>query len=284
MSELIIMIGLSASGKSTVAKNLAENTNTFVVSTDKIREELSFYEDQSKNDKVFKIFHNRIKDGLLKGYTMVADATNITMKSRRPLIEIGKMTRSKITAVVVAKRFYDCLIDNNFREHPVPEDVIRNQITKFQIPFYNEGFDDIVINKVHTEYPSFIIANNMFDFDQKTKYHTDNLSEHSEKVFMKFNKKYSNLDLGAIYHDCGKPYCQTFDKYGQAHYYGHANIGAYILMTYFKNASLDDLFLVNYHMLPFDWNNQLTKNKYIKILGREKYNMLLYFNECDKIR
>lgn len=285
MIKLIIIVGLSGSGKSTIAKKIVDKEDAIIVSSDSIREELSFYEDQSRNDEVFKIFHERIKNGLHSGKSVIADATNITIKSRKQIIKIGKQEDAFICAYVVAKRFYDCMIDNQLREHAVPDEVLRKQIMRFQIPFYEEGFDAIEIDKLNYEYfPVYEIANNMDDFDQKTKWHTDTLGVHSEKVFMSFNKKYSNFDLAVIYHDCGKPYCQTFDEDGQAHYYGHENIGAYILMTYFQTATLEDIFLVNYHMMPFTWIEDKTKEKYKKLFGKDKYEMLLYFNECDRAR
>ena len=64
--KLWIMVGLSGSGKSTVAKEIAVmEENTIIVSSDAIREELTGkVEDQTKNDEVFKIFHKRIRKGL----------------------------------------------------------------------------------------------------------------------------------------------------------------------------------------------------------------------------
>ena len=52
---LYIMCGLSGSGKSTIATQIAnENPNTVIVSSDAIREELTGNEnDQSKNEDVF---------------------------------------------------------------------------------------------------------------------------------------------------------------------------------------------------------------------------------------
>lgn len=85
---LWIMCGLSGSGKSTIAAQIAnENPNTIIVSSDAIREELTGNEnDQSKNEDVFKIFHKRIREYLIKEINVIADATNLTMKSRRAIL------------------------------------------------------------------------------------------------------------------------------------------------------------------------------------------------------
>lgn len=60
------MCGLSGSGKSTIAAQIAnENLNTIIVSSDAIREELTGnYKDQEHNEEVFKILHNRIRKNL----------------------------------------------------------------------------------------------------------------------------------------------------------------------------------------------------------------------------
>lgn len=63
--KLIVMCGLSASGKSTIAKELAIKHNACIVSSDSIREEICRdVADQSKNEELFKIFHKRIREYL----------------------------------------------------------------------------------------------------------------------------------------------------------------------------------------------------------------------------
>ena len=77
-----VLVGLSGSGKSTIATQIAnENPNTVIVSSDAIREELTGnYEDQEHNEEVFKIFHDRIRKNLENKKNVIADATNLTMK------------------------------------------------------------------------------------------------------------------------------------------------------------------------------------------------------------
>lgn len=63
----------------------------------------------------------------------------------------------------------------------------------------------------------------------------------------------------------------------------------YTIPSNIKNLITDDFlldccFLINYHMMPFNWNTEKTKNKWKNIFGEEKYNMLLRFHECDKAR
>ena len=143
---LHIMIGLSASGKSTKAKELAIKHNSIIVSSDAIRGEFGDVIDQSNNNEVFKIFHQRIKDNLLKGISVIADATNISMKSRRQIFETVKNIDCEIIGYVLTKRVDDCITDNIYREYPVPHHVIQKQMMNYQIPFYEEGFDNIIVD------------------------------------------------------------------------------------------------------------------------------------------
>ena len=99
--------------------------------------------------------------------------------------------------------------------------------------------------------------------------------------------------MATKYHDMGKLYTQTFDENGVAHYYGHENIGAYMMLVYevanqhslFVNHNIGDIaFYINYHMLPFHWK-PISKcdNKWIKIMGHKKYENLWSMHIADLV-
>ncbi|MCD7954396.1 MAG: AAA family ATPase [Lachnospiraceae bacterium] len=145
--NLYLMVGLSASGKSSIAREIAAGEDALIVSSDTIRGELSGGNcaDQSRTNEVFRIFNQRIRDGLRAGRTVVADATELTMKARRSLLGGVNGLAKTVCACVVIKPVEDCIRDNPLRKYPVPEKVIRRQAEGFQIPFYEEGFDEIRI-------------------------------------------------------------------------------------------------------------------------------------------
>jgi predicted kinase len=58
------MIGLPASGKSSIAKKIAKSEDAVIVSSDDIRKELGNINDQSKNEKVFEIAEKRLKNNI----------------------------------------------------------------------------------------------------------------------------------------------------------------------------------------------------------------------------
>ena len=118
---LWVMCGLSGSGKSTIAKQLAqEHENTVIVSSDSVRKELTGdYENQDHNEEVFKIFHKRIREALENNINVIADATNITMKSRRAILENVKGIDCHKVAYLIPKPFEQCKADNlNEKSNP----------------------------------------------------------------------------------------------------------------------------------------------------------------------
>lgn len=296
-----ILVGLSASGKSSIAEGLAKFHNADLVSSDAIRGELSFVEDQSRNEEVFNIFHKRIRDGLNAGRSVVCDATNLTMKSRRQIIDIAKhIPNVEIVCVLMATPWETCVERDKERSRSVGAEVLRKQIMKFQIPFYEEGFDDIVVVRtMPQDYDTGgwlgNIRERMENFDQKNPHHEHLLGEHCDRVFYKFSEieAYLKYSHGALFHDMGKLKTQTIDDKGVAHYYNHENVGAYDYFIYkfysndyvakrYRDIMLNDVFLINYHMMPFTWKMNKTINKYKKIFGEEKTEMLIYFNELDR--
>lgn len=64
MSKFYMMIGLPASGKSSIAKKIAKSEDAVIVSSDDIRKELGNINDQSQNEKVFEIAEKRLKNNI----------------------------------------------------------------------------------------------------------------------------------------------------------------------------------------------------------------------------
>lgn len=291
---LYVMVGLSGSGKSSIAKEIAKTSeNTIIASSDAIREELTGkVEDQTKNEEVFKIFHKRIQKGLENKKNVIADATNITMKSRRAIIDnVQKLDIYKI-AYVIPKPFEQCKKDNLNREHPVPEEVIEKQIRRFQIPFMEEGFDEYTLHKFHKigRLNTIDMVDQMEGYDQQNPHHNMTLDLHSKNTYELFCRKGypSKYDMAALLHDYGKLFCKTIDENGIAHFYGHDSIGSYLFLEnmaelYWKDV-MDMCFLINYHMIPFGWKTAAIKERWKKRFGEYNYQLLINFNKCDRAR
>lgn len=309
--RLTLLCGLSASGKSQYIKDqieVREKSDAVILSTDNLRKKIcGSVEDQSMNGAVFQKFHNLIRSNLKNGMDVFAEATNITMKSRRAILNIIKGIDCEKICVVIVKPIGECKRDNIDREHPVPDYVIDKQARKFQIPFAEEGWDEIkFVDQIHNKdkynyrLESTWVSEIYNDFDQKNPYHLESLGKHMTDAyyFAKNHGLHKNKDYEMIiatkYHDMGKLYTQTFDENGVAHYYGHENIGAYMMLVYevanqhslFVNHNIGDIaFYINYHMLPFQWkpNNTKTETKWAKRFGAKKYHNLWDMHIADLI-
>ena len=187
MNKLYMMIGLPASGKSTIAKDIAKSEGAIIVSSDEIRKELfGDINDQSNNVKVFEEVINRAKFYLANKYNVIIDATNINYKKRRHLLNsIDNLHGKDRIAILVATPYEECLERNKLRERKVPEKVIKRMYFNFYIPQYYEGFDDIQIR-----YNSgYIFAfEDLEDMPQDNPHHTLTILEHCRKTQDIINK------------------------------------------------------------------------------------------------
>ena len=294
-NEFIMMVGLSGSGKSTFASKY-DIPNTYFetkrISSDEIRERIcGDAKDQSRNNEVFEIVHKEIINALKSNYNVIFDATNLTIKDRRSILQKIKNIPCIKRCIIMATPIDICKKRNSIRDRAVPDDVITRQVSKFEIPFYEEGFDYIdVIVDGNCDYREIQIP----DIDQKNPHHKLTLKEHSERVFLNLKSDNDALLLAAYYHDIGKIYTQSFDEKGIAHYYHHANVGTYEVLTHgfdypkytgrydWSSDCLEILFYINYHMRPFDWTSDKTREKYRNIFGARKFDNLLLLHKADK--
>lgn len=302
MPNLIIMVGLPGSGKSWHARELVRRGDAEeIISSDKIREELLGDEnDQSANDKVFKLFYERANKLLSEGKNVILDATNTTLKSRRKIFSEIKVPCTKI-CYIIATPIQRCIEQDSERERSVGEEVIRKFERSFQCPQYFEGFDKIYGVETYRVHLMSSIGwiRRMKGFDQKNPHHKYNLLEHSKILANEIKKETGSniLYYAGLVHDIGKLYTQTFDDSSVAHYYNHAEVGTYFLLTHSNGVKgliaeycgfnfdilLELLFYVNYHMLAHNIKTEKAENKYKKLFGEELFNKLKLFAKCDNI-
>ena len=290
MNKLFVLVGLQGSGKSTFAEEYKNtNENIEIVSSDAIREENNWEID---NNKVFDIFYKRINEFLKNGKDVIADATNITIKARRQLFEKVKVESEKI-AVVFNVPIGVCrsrlIKRNESSTRKVPIEVLEKYHKSFQIPFYEEGFNQIILIKEETFSSSFhkSVLNLMEGFNQRSKYHDYDLYKHSLFVEIGVSASVGFPVYSGLYHDIGKLFTQAIDENDEAHYYNHENVGAYYVLSHPELATskehlLDLCFIINYHMMPFGWKTDKALDKWTRIFGKEEVIRLCLFNEFDK--
>jgi len=280
--QIIVMIGLMGSGKTSETPALAQRYDATVLSSDIIREEFP----GTDNEFIFKTLYQRGKDLLLSGKSIIIDATNTTIKARRGARLAFKGIEAEWIAYVILTPYNICV--QRLKERETEDkieamlDAVRKYYLNFQFPFPNEGWEDIILKKPFgNQYQVDDFMEPMAQFDQKTHWHEDLLGIHAAKVADALIDVPGVLFNAGIVHDIGKLETQKIDANGQAHYYGHANAGAYHLALT-EDIQYETILLVNYHMLPFSWETEKTHNKYKNLFGEKFYSELLLLHEADK--
>lgn len=142
---LIVMVGISGSGKSTFANGLKTSMNATIVCPDDIRKELFGDANvQTDGNRVFSIARKRVSDLLAQGKNVVIDATSPTARDRRGWVEIARANDAKAIAYVVKVPVDVAKKRNLGRDRQVPDWVIDKQAAKFTVPTAGEGFDKII--------------------------------------------------------------------------------------------------------------------------------------------
>lgn len=142
MSKLIILRGVSGSGKSTWAEN---QSGVVVVSRDKIRTaffpmpDADYYKSpilRDMEDSVTRIQDAAIEQSLKAGQDVIVDNTNIEWKYVKALAKIGNRVGAEVEIKVFDVPLNIALSRNAQRAalggRNVPEDVIRKQHSRFQ--------------------------------------------------------------------------------------------------------------------------------------------------------
>lgn len=288
MLHLHYYVGISGSGKTTIAKCRA-TPEEVILSSDAIRAQLWGDEsDQQNPQKVFDTMFKEAIAALHAGKNVHYDSTGLSMKHRLHFI---KSIRSQFSndelalhCIIVAAPIEECIERNNSRERVVPEHVIWKQAKSFHVPVENEGWDDIIIlhNSARSgESYQRDILDKLTNFgDQKNSHHSLSLIQHSVFCMVNLKSKNENMTEAAFFHDCGKLYTQTFwskDNYAEAHYPNHAELGSYIALG--CELPLYTAQLICYHMRPYE--GELARKTWKERLGEQLWNDLLILHEAD---
>ena len=272
-----------ASGKDTWAREyVKKRPDTVIHSSDDIREEL--YGDASHQGspiKVFELMRSRTLRDLRAGKDVIYNATNLTYKNRKSILsQVKKINNLICYCKIFVAPVEVCKERNAKRDRVVPDFVYDRMLRSFQVPFYNEGFNDIEVIKAWEgdplEYMKEIVEKVKAFGDQKNPHHTLSLWEHCQECGRLASEKgYDSLAAAA--HDYGKIYTQTFDEEGIAHYYGHAETSSYLGLN--MGFNLETVQLINYHMLVYNYKGG--KDAWRERLGEELWKKLEQIHECD---
>ncbi|HEU0002930.1 MAG TPA: ATP-binding protein [Ktedonobacteraceae bacterium] len=129
--ELIMMIGLQASGKSTFARSRFGATYQYV-SRDLLR----------NNGNPSRRQKQLIEAALQQGLSVVVDNTNPTIEVRKEIVDLARLYDAEITGYYFEAQLKQCLERNRAREGKarVPDVAIFATLKKLTRPSYAEGF------------------------------------------------------------------------------------------------------------------------------------------------
>ncbi|MFL5814993.1 MAG: AAA family ATPase [Bdellovibrionia bacterium] len=132
--ELVIFIGIQASGKSTFYRRYFEKSHQ-IVSKDLMRNK------PRKSARQERLLHA----ALSLGHSVVLDNTNPTIEDRARAIEIGRQYGARVIAYYFTSDIRDNLRRNRFRygKSCVPDVAIYTTAKKLIPPTQDEGFDEI---------------------------------------------------------------------------------------------------------------------------------------------
>lgn len=140
-NTLIVLAGISGSGKSTFAEIL-EESGFGRVCPDFIRKQLYGNESIQGNGKeVFDQAFWQMKDLGVEDRDCVFDATNTTKKARKQVIEKAKSFYDFIICYYFTPDLIKSQKQNLNRERQVPLEIIYKQYKQWQTPTIDEGFD-----------------------------------------------------------------------------------------------------------------------------------------------
>ena len=305
MATFIMMVGVSGSGKSTIAMEYAEKYNAEVFSSDTIRGEIYGDENCQKDPgRVFNIMHQRTLKALRDGKSVVYDATNLSCKRRMNFLKGLHGINCQKMCVVVVTTPEDIEERMKHRDRKVPMEVVHKHLCQFQCPNYYEGWDkiDVRFNSSESECASsYSCLFSECAIPHDNPHHTLDIARHMFKAsqeVLRFGPKGEEISYVALMHDIGKPRCKTFlNRDGSpsevAHYVGHQNYSAYFYLIAMGSGRvsqledwsckmiLDHSCLIQWHMEHYLRNGEALERFY-QMLGADLTKKLKMLEEADK--
>jgi predicted kinase len=132
VSELVLFIGLQASGKSSFFRACFADSHEWI-SKDRLR----------NNSNPSRRQRQLIEEALRAGRSVVIDNTNPTQRERAELIELARSFGARIVGYYFQSRLADCLERNGLRagKERVPDVALYATRKKLERPSLTEGFD-----------------------------------------------------------------------------------------------------------------------------------------------
>ena len=297
MKELIIFMGLPASGKDSIIRTLYKGYNN--ISSDAIRVELYGFEDQTHNSEVFEEMKKRVitasRDEECK---VIYNATNLSRK-RRVAFASEMRKYFDVIKVVCCLCSVEMLYERNKtrKERHLPEAKLTQMIKTIQLPNIHEfKYDDIIFYDTDSSQKlEKDKLENLMTYEQNNKNHSETLGNHIVRV-IKGCENDTIAQVVALYHDLGKPFCREVWEDGYAHYRNHNIVSSlYYALDCLRTkgkiyqGDYDILLMIEFHDYIFNFDMDYNKmkehysNKYIG-LSDDFWDSLIIMMKADRLR
>ena len=238
MPKFNMIIGIPGSGKTTFCKKFFKDV--VYLSSDDMRIAMLGFEDQTHNGDVFSRMKAETLEALKNGRDVVYDATNLSEKRRKDIINASKKY-GEVNAYILCTPISSLLERNMTREErTLPWDKLEQMIKTIQCPMYYEGFDNIYLvdgGMYDDVYNPADLMRICYKFNQDNPYHKETLGEHIDMVVDNVEEMTRNMlvqDMtisrtAAKWHDMGKLYTKQFNETKNYYtFYGHENVSTYM--------------------------------------------------------
>lgn len=307
--ELILFVGIPASGKSTMSAQYKKK-GYLVLSSDAIRETITGgtalehipQKDHSwLHSQVFEQIRLQTVAALRSGRSVVVDATNVSRKRRISFLKQLQPFHCPKKCMLFIAPVEVCMERNRKRSGNarIPDESLYRMICNFECPCLQEGWDEI-IPVVSGEAYAFPFEKTR-DFRQDNPHHTLSLEGHLKAAvdFCRANQFGPMLERVAWHHDIGKLYTKRFENYKgepteHAHYIGHDGFSTCLYLAQsccgkelspeaFRQV-LYEACLINCHMRPLTYwrQNSHGKQKDTELFGADFIVDLEKLHQADR--
>lgn len=132
--QIVIFMGIQASGKSTFFKECLEPLGFTHINLDTLR---------TRRREA-----DLIRECLLEGRLLTIDNTNPTRADRLRYIEQARQYGYNIVGIFFQSVLRDCIARNSVRQIKVPDKAVYATQNKLELPMVSEGFDSLYFAKI----------------------------------------------------------------------------------------------------------------------------------------
>ena len=140
MSNIYVLCGAPASGKTTVSKQLVKQHSAKLHCYDNLK--------NAHSPKLEKLIHKRmwqaISEDLSNGHNVVCDDLHIKKEWRKNILDALANVECQKILVILTTPLDECLKRNANRVTCLPDFIIHDLYTKFESPTLDEGWDEII--------------------------------------------------------------------------------------------------------------------------------------------